>query len=104
MEFLFVYERPNGPVTAVLFYVVHLIASLMLVFVLLDAVSGMMNLVLAGRQLALVYSMGLSAFVIRQRNLDPGWYASLAVAAGAAAFMGALGGLILPAFLTTRGV
>jgi len=104
MDFLFVYERPNGAVKAVLFYVVHLAAMLLIGLLLSGVFGGAASAAAAARLLVLVYSMGLCAFVIHQRNLSPVTYASLAIVFVAAIFTGGIGGLIVPAFLTTRGV
>jgi hypothetical protein len=56
----------------------------------------------AGQLVGVLYSIGVCASVIMQRNLSYRYYPLIAVVLPVAYLAGAIGGLVIPAFLTTR--
>jgi hypothetical protein len=56
----------------------------------------------AGQLVALIYSGAICVSVIVQRNLSYKYYVLLVLVLPAAVMFGALGGLVIPTFLTTR--
>jgi len=56
----------------------------------------------AGQLVALIYSGAVCVSVIMQRNLSYKYYALLGLVLPAAMMFGALGGLVIPTFLTAR--
>lgn len=110
MNFLFDFTQPRTAGRAALFYLGHLVfviasAAALGMVAAGHAGAGSIESVAstAGQLVATVYPVVLCVLVVMQRELAPINFGLAAVVLPIAYLSGGLGGLIIPAFLTTRG-
>jgi hypothetical protein len=110
MNFLFGIERPYPWWKVILFYVSHGIIAVAIGGLLGGAWSFFTESYYGDRQtgytagwlVAILYSGLLTVLVVNRRNLEGKYYGWLVVTIPVAALLAAFGGMIVPAFLTTR--
>ena len=110
MNFLFDFTHPRSAGRAALFYLGHLLFVLVSAGALGAIAAGQAQggsvqsvAATAGHLVATVYPVALCVLVVMQRELAPVNYALALAVLPIAYATGGVGGLIIPAFLTTRG-
>jgi hypothetical protein len=106
MNFLFGIEQPYIWWKAILFYISHFcicVAMAALLGLMLAIETGVKEHAhLTGTIIAVIYSAAMTILVVHQRKLAGKHYGWLVVIVPVAAFSGAIGGMVVPAILTTR--